>query len=235
MLLQVSNLAVGVIQVGNHVVTLGIGVFPLGAYSLYRGVPLTLAELIGHTEQDTGILVPCPVTHTGTVDVLLHQVKAQVNVEVDLLGDGKAVKQTGLHTVVAAVVRVIVCTIFPRTVRNGTGARACINPVNGHTDVPNAVVETVGLIAGQPVGYVEQYVANKTEVIEVLGNILATIELAGPVAVTQGGVVAGPGSTLDLLKVHTGTQTQNGGEPFTYEKVCLGTQTVAKVLMLVVG
>ena len=106
------------------------------------------------------------------------------------------------------MVGVIVSAIFPGTIRYGTLAVTGIYPVNSHADVVNTVVETVGLVTAQPVGNVEQYIANETEVVEMLRYILASIQLTGPVAITESTVVTGSGSTLDLLIVETCTQTQ---------------------------
>ena len=142
--------------------------------------------------------------------MLLQEVEAEVQQQVKLLGDGEAVEQTGMDAVVAAVVGVIVSTILPGAIRNGTGTVAGIYPVSISTNVEDGIVETVGLVATQPVRYIEQNVTRHTSIVEVGGSITAILVHLGPVAVTQGRIVASPGSTLELLKVTTKTQTQKG-------------------------
>ena len=139
--------------------------------------------------------------------MLLHEVEAQIQVEVEFLGDSKAVHQTSLNAIVTAVIGVIVCTIFPLAIRYGTGTITGIYPVSGSTHIENSVIETMGLVTYDPVGQVEHHITNQTKVVEVLGNECATIELARPVTVTESGIVASPGCTLDLLIVNTETET----------------------------
>ena len=105
------------------------------------------------------------------------------------------------------MIGIVVTTIDPLAIRYRAGSFAGINPIDCHTDIENAVIETVGLVTGYPVGDVKQDIANKTYVVEVLENV-AVILAVNVTTITKCSVVANPGGTLQLLEVNTATQTQ---------------------------
>ena len=167
--------------------------------------------------------------------MLLHEVEAEVEQQVDVLTQTEGVEQTSAAAVVTSVTleTFLLLETLIRPIALAVLVLTIDSPVVREANIGNSVVETSGMIATPPVGNVNHNVTGDTDVVELL---LDSSILAGLVATQTHDSRLGllqVNSTLHLVELTTETYSDDGREPLADKQVSLPTNAILEIEMLV--